>query len=88
MNNFDKNNQIIIYNTEDGTPSIEVRVEGETVWPSQKQKAELFDKDIRTVNEHIKKVFSGGGEVSEESTVRKFWTVQKEGSRVINKIKI
>ncbi len=80
MDKQEKNNQIIIYNTEDGETKIEVKVENETVWLSQKQMAELFDKDVRTVNEHIKNVFLEG-ELAENSAIRKFRIVQKEGNR-------
>ncbi len=80
----EKNNQIIIYNTEDGEMKIKVKVEDDTVWLSQKQMAELFNKDVRTVNEHIKNVFFEG-ELAENSTVRKFRIVQKEGGRSINR---
>jgi len=65
------NNQIIIYNTTDGTTKIEVKLENETVWLSQKQMAELFDKDIRTINEHINNVFFDG-ELNKNSVIRKF----------------
>jgi len=44
MQNQDKSNQIIIYNTEDGQTKVEVQMQDETVWLSQKQMAELFDK--------------------------------------------
>jgi len=67
----EKNNQIIIYNTEDGETKIDVRLEGETVWLSQKQMAELFDKDRKTVTEHIQNVFKEG-ELAENSVCRKF----------------
>ncbi len=49
--------EIILYQTEDGKTRIDVRFEGETVWLSQKQLAELFRKDVRTVNEHIRNIF-------------------------------
>ena len=49
--------EIILYQTEDGRTGIEVRFEGETAWLSQKQLAELFQKDVRTVNEHIRNIF-------------------------------
>jgi len=65
------NNQIIIYNTEDGQTKIDVRVEGETVWLSQAQMAELFDKDRKTITEHIQNVFKEG-ELIEDSVCRKF----------------
>ncbi|MFA6548193.1 MAG: virulence RhuM family protein [Candidatus Magasanikbacteria bacterium] len=80
----DKNNQIIIYNTEDGQTKIEVKLKNETVWLSQKQMAELFDKDVRTVNEHIVNVYKEG-ELSQNSTIRKFRIVQKEGDRYVDR---
>ncbi len=80
--NQEKNNQIIIYNTEDEETKIKVKMEDETVWLSQKQMAELFNKDVRTVNEHIKNVFFEG-ELAENSVIRKFRIVQKEGNREV-----
>jgi hypothetical protein len=74
----DKNNQIIIYNTADGESKIEVRMKGETVWLSQKQMAELFDKDVRTINEHIKNVFNEG-ELEKNSVIRKFRITASDG---------
>jgi len=79
-----KNNQIIIYNTEDGQTKIEVKLKDETVWLSQKQMSELFDKDVKTVSEHIKNVFLDG-ELAENSTIRKFQIVQKEGDRNVTR---
>ena len=79
-----KDNQIIIYNTEDGQTKIEGKLENETVWLSQKQMAKLFDKDVRTINEHIKNVFFDG-ELAENSVIRKFRIVQKEGDRTISR---
>jgi hypothetical protein len=52
-----KNNQIIIYSTADGEMKLEVKLENETVWLSQKQMAELFDKDRKTITWHIQNVF-------------------------------
>ena len=74
----EKNNQIIIYNTDDGQTKIEVKLEGETVWLSQKQMAELFDKDVRTVSEHIRNVFLDG-ELHENSVIRKFRITASDG---------
>jgi hypothetical protein len=84
MKNQDKNNQIIIYNTKDGETRVEVQMKDETVWLSQKQMAELFDKDVRTINEHIKNIFSEL-ELVENSVIRNFRIVQKEGSRAISR---
>ena len=72
--------EIVIYETSDGKTSLEVQLEKETVWLTQKQMANLFDKDVRTINEHIKNIFSEG-ELQTESTIRKFRIVQKEGKR-------
>ncbi|MDO8490036.1 MAG: RhuM family protein [bacterium] len=74
----EKNNQIIIYNSEDGQAKLEVRLDGETVWLSQKQMADLFDKDVRTVNEHIKNIFLEG-ELEENSVIRNFRITASDG---------
>lgn len=69
-----------------GDENIKVRVllHQETVWLSQKQMAELFQKDIRTINEHIGNVYAEG-ELIQESTIRKFRMVQIEGSRQVQR---
>lgn len=78
--NQEENNQIIIYNTQDGQTKIEVRVKGETVWLSQKQMAELFDKDRKTITEHILNVFKEG-ELQENSVCRKFQHTAEDGKK-------
>ncbi|MFH1979574.1 MAG: RhuM family protein [Patescibacteria group bacterium] len=78
MNDNQRNNQLIIYNTVDGQTKIEVRIKDDTVWLSQKQMAELFDKDVRTINEHIKNVFFEG-ELAENSVIRKFRITASDG---------
>jgi hypothetical protein len=80
----EQNNKIILYNTEDGQTKIEVSLEDETVWLSQKQMAELFDKDVKTINEHIQNVYSEG-ELQKDPTVRNFRIVQKEGDRAVSR---
>ncbi|MCK5211229.1 virulence RhuM family protein [Candidatus Parcubacteria bacterium] len=75
-----KNNQIIIYNTEDGETKIKVKVENETVWLSQKQMAELFDKDRKTITEHIQNVFKEE-ELAENSVCRKFQHTAADGKK-------
>ncbi|MFH1997589.1 MAG: RhuM family protein [Patescibacteria group bacterium] len=62
----------------DGQTKIEVRIKDDTVWLSQKQMAELFDKDVRTINEHIKNVFFEG-ELAENSVIRKFRITASDG---------
>ncbi|MFH1614382.1 MAG: virulence RhuM family protein [Planctomycetota bacterium] len=69
-----KNSQqpnIIIYTTDDGQAKLQVKIENETVWLTQKQMSELFQKDVRTINEHIQNIFSEG-ELGPDSVVRKF----------------
>lgn len=66
-----ENNKIIIYNTESGDTKIEVKLEDETVWLSQDQMAELFDKAKSTINEHIQNIYTQKELVLEE-TMRKF----------------
>ncbi|MBI4135131.1 virulence RhuM family protein [Candidatus Uhrbacteria bacterium] len=68
---MDTNNQIIIYNTEDGKTKIEVKLKNETVWLTQDQMAELFDKAKSTINEHIQNVYEQK-ELILDQTMRKF----------------
>jgi len=71
MKKNDNWSQIILYQTEDGQAKIQVKLEDETVWLTQKQMAMLFDKGIPTINEHIKNIFKEG-ELKENSVIRKF----------------
>ena len=75
---------IIIYQSEDGRTKIDVRLEEQTVWLSQKQLTELFGKAKGTISEHIKHIFEDS-ELTPEATVRLFRTVQKEGGREITR---
>ncbi len=76
--------QLIIYQTEDGRTKLEVRLENETVWLTQKMMAELFQVEIPTINEHIKNIFTEG-ELSTQATIRKFLVVQNEGTRQVSR---
>jgi len=76
--------EIILYQTEDGRTRLEVKLESETAWLTQKQLAELFQKDVRTINEHIQNVFAEG-ELQREATIRKFRIVQTEGKRSVER---
>jgi prophage maintenance system killer protein len=75
----DKKGQVVLYKNR-----LEVRLEGETVWLTQRQMALLFDKDLRTVNEHIKNLYEEK-ELNEKPTIRKFRIVQKEGLRKVER---
>ena len=74
--------EFLIFTGQAGEQGIEARYEDETVWLSQKLMAALFHVDVRTVNEHLKNVFEQG-EVTPESTIRKFRIVQTEGKREV-----
>jgi hypothetical protein len=63
--------EIILYQTEDGKTRVQVRLEDETVWLTQKLMADLFQKDVRTINEHIRNIFEEG-ELYPDSVIRKF----------------
>src|ERR1035437_2128962 len=78
------NSEIILYQTEDNRTRIEVRLEDETVWLTQRQLAELFQKDVRTINEHIQNIFEEG-ELQRGATIRKFRIVQAEGARSVER---
>jgi hypothetical protein len=65
-----KYSQILIYQTEDGKTKVETRLEDETVWLSQEQMAELFQKSKSTINEHILNIYEEG-EVDKEVSMRK-----------------
>lgn len=84
MTNQDKNNQIIIYNAENGEVKIEVRMKDETVWLSQKQMAELFDCSMDNVGLHLKNIYSEN-ELEEKRTAEDSSVVQIEGDRRINR---
>lgn len=64
--------------------SVELRYEDENIWLTQRLMAELYGVEIPTINEHISKVFSDG-ELTSESTIRKFRIVQQEGTRLVNR---
>jgi hypothetical protein len=76
--------QVILYQSEDGRTKLDVRLEGQTVWLSQKQLTELFGKAKGTISEHIKHIFEDG-ELESEATVRLFRTVQIEGEREVTR---
>ncbi len=82
----DKNtsSELLFYSTEDGNSKIEVRLENETVWLSQKQMTELFQTTKQNISLHIKNIYAEG-ELEENSTVKEYLTVQKEGSRQVKR---
>jgi len=77
-----KKGEIIIYKTKGGEMSLDVKLEKESVWLSQKQMGVLFEKDVRTINEHINNIYKEK-ELEKHSTIRKFRIVQEEGARKV-----
>jgi len=72
--------EIVIYTTDDKEARLDVKLEDVTVWLAQKQMAELFLKEIPTINEHIKNIYKEK-ELDLSLTIRKFLIVQIEGKR-------
>ena len=70
--------------TGDSTESMEMRYEDENIWLTQKMMAALYDVDVRTINDHIQKIYSDG-ELQEKATIRNFRIVQTEGARQVNR---
>ena len=77
-------NQITIYQSADGSVQLEVTLDQDTLWLTQRQLSSLFDKDVRTINEHIRNVLAEQ-ELAAEATIRKFRIVQQEGERKVNR---
>ena len=81
----EKQGDIVIYQTEDGGTKIDVRFEGETVWLTQQQMAELFGSSRTNIVEHIRHIYEEG-ELDEDSTCRKFRQVRDEGGRQVSRV--
>lgn len=79
-----KESEILIYKGDNGETEIEVKLERETIWLSQKQIADLFDKDSDTIGLHLKNIYSTG-ELEESSTTEEYSVVQKEGIRNVKR---
>ncbi len=75
---------IIIYQEPDGKTTVEVNLAEDTVWLTQAQMQALFDKNKRTISEHINNIFKEG-ELKRKGTVRKFRTVRQEGHRQVER---
>ena len=78
-------NKIIIYQSEDGQTQIDVRLENDTVWLTQAQMADLFQKTPQNITMHIRNAYNEG-ELDKESTCKEFLQVQTEGKRQVARI--
>ena len=78
----ESNGELLVYQTDDGQITLEVQLENETVWLSQKMMAELFQVGVNTINYRIKEIYECG-ELDPEATIRKFRIVRMEGRRQV-----
>jgi hypothetical protein len=76
---------MLLYAAEDGSARVQVRFEGDTLWLSQRQIAELFDVSVPTVNEHVAGIYEDE-ELEPAATIRKFRIVQSEGNRSVSRL--
>ena len=79
-----KKSEIILYTGSEGAATVEVLLKDETMWLTQKTMAELFNVTPATINEHLKNIFRTN-ELPENSTIRNFLIVQKEGNRNVSR---
>ncbi len=78
-------NQIVIYQIEDGRTQIDVRLENETVWLTQAQMSELFQKTPQNITMHIQNAYKEG-ELDKSATCKEYLQVQQEGKRKVSRI--
>ena len=81
---MEDNNQIIIYQSDDGETRIEVKFTGETVWLSQQQMADLYQTTRPNIVQHIRNIYADG-ELDEEATCKNFLQVRQEGTRQVTR---
>lgn len=77
--------ELILYASEDGRTRVQCRISGQTLWLTQAQIGELFGKDTRTVNEHLRNIVTEG-ELDATATIRKFRIVRREGTREVERL--
>ena len=75
--------QVILHS--EGQTNLNVRLEGEAVWLTQRHMAELYQVSVKTINEHIVNIYNEN-ELSSEATIRKFRIVQPEGNRNVSRL--
>ncbi len=76
--------EIVLYQAQDGTVELDVRLERESLWLNQKQMSLLFDKDTDTIGLHLRNIFKEG-ELEETATTEEYSVVQTEGRRKISR---
>lgn len=76
--------EFLLFKSADGSTRGECRFEAETLWLSQASMVELYDKDVRTINEHLINIYKEG-ELEQNATIRKFRMVRQEGTRQVSR---
>ncbi|MCB0711740.1 MAG: virulence RhuM family protein [Ignavibacteriae bacterium] len=76
--------EVVFYTGKDGSVQLDVRLESETLWLSQKQMALLFEKDTDTIGLHLRNIFQEG-ELEEQATTEEYSVVQREGKRDVRR---
>lgn len=76
--------ELVFFTSADGHTRVECRFESDTLWLSQVAMAELYDKDVRTINEHLINIYNEG-ELVQNATIRKFRIVRLEGTRQVSR---
>ncbi len=76
---------LALFTSADGVTRLQLRLQDDTLWVTQKQLAELYQKSPPTINEHIKNIYAEG-ELSPEATIRKFRIVAREGTRDVERL--
>jgi hypothetical protein len=82
--NTPQESKFVLYTDDNNQVKIEVFIQDENIWLTQKKMAELFGVSIPTINEHLKNIYDSN-ELEEKATLRKFLTVQNEGNREVNR---
>jgi len=77
--------EIIFYTTPEGVTKVEVVYQDETFWLSQRHMVDLFDVDVRTISEHLQRIFSNS-ELKEESVIRKFRITATDGKKYLTNL--
>ncbi len=77
--------EFLLFQTENAQTRVQVRLIDGVLWLAQRQMAELYEKDVRTVNEHLKNVYADG-ELNPDATIRKFRIVAREGARDVERL--
>ena len=79
-----KNGEVLVYEAADGSVWVDVRLEQDTVWLTQRQMAELFESSTDNIGLHLKNIFSDN-ELKEAATTEDFSVVQSEGGRSVRR---